>query len=140
MGKDNEYTEKLIREAAENIEKRDKDLKLSNTVLNAQVENKKRILEDLVKEITYLEEKRRNLSETIKNESKELLKSIDEKNLNSKERELKTKSELEAVTREMNFLEQEKSNVIGKRQELQNLLSQYAEKMELIKRFAESLK
>src|SRR3990167_4066727 len=127
-----------MREAAASvIEKKEYDLKNGITIMNAQIESKRKILESLVKEIEVQTEIRKSLTAIVNKEKVEKLKAIDDLYLIVKEKGARAQSAMEAAIMEKNFLEQEKSTVIGKRQELHNLIGQYEERIGKIKRLVE---
>ena len=131
-------TDELIRRDL--IDKKKKELRVSETYLEVSISNKKKLLDEMLAKIETTKTELQNLEETLAQSKKEILDQIDERRRNAEVYERKAKETAEFNQRERNFIEQEKSNVLGKRVELENLIGQYTEKLNRIRVFCESLK
>lgn len=129
-----------INEAYDLIKNRKESEKVADIYFTAQLENKKKQLEELNGKIAFLQNKHDTLAETITKEHRERLASIDQRNIEAENKHNKAQAILEDAKRELNFVEQEKSNVIGKRQELNALISEYNEKKGILMRFVDTIK
>lgn len=127
-------------EAYDLIKNRKEAEKVADIYFTAQLENKKKEVDELKKEIAFLEDKRNNLAETIRKENKELLATIDQRKKDAEDKYNKSQSLLEDCTREKNFVEQEKSNIQGIRKDLENRIGEYNEMKGRIIRFVDTIK
>lgn len=136
----NSDQEQIISRVAEMIGKEKKNLEISNSYLSSQVKNKQKTLEELQGKIEKAKAELATLEDTLMKEKASILDQIEDRRKKAEEYERKSRENLEFTVRERNFLEQEKSNVFGKRVELDNLVSTYSEKLNKIRAFMESLR
>lgn len=132
--------EQVVTEAYENVVKKKQDLKLADTYLGAEVDRKQRLVIELKKEIEFLEQKRRGLSEAVQAERKGMIDAIEERRLLTEKKLTETQAILEYTARERNFLEQEKSNVIGLRQQLSASKNQADDLIKRVQDFASTIR
>ena len=136
----NDKEREVVLKTAELINKERKDLEISNNYLEAQLKNKKNLLDELLAKVAAAQKTFSNLESDISKEKSLILDQIGERRRSAEEFARKSQENYEFTVRERNFLEQEKSNVLGKRVELDNLIGQFTEKMNRLRTFLDTLK
>lgn len=131
--------EEIVKEAYDNVVK-NKDLKLNDTILTAEIDRKQRVLGELKKQIEFLEQKHKELDESFKTEHRTMLEGLEDRRIQLEKKMTEAQTLLENSRREQNFLEQEKSNVIGIRQQLQASKAEADDLVKRVKDFASTIR